>query len=89
MMDSFGITNDDHVVVYGKKGCVFTPRTFFLFRSMGHDPARVHLMQGKSATYTYCCYGISFIDRGPWLETISADPFAFCALIPTVTCRIV
>ena len=44
-MDDFGITNSDHVVVYGRKGSVFTPRTWFVFRSMGHE--RVSLLQGS------------------------------------------
>jgi thiosulfate/3-mercaptopyruvate sulfurtransferase len=44
-MDEFGITKSDHVVVYGRNGSVFTPRTWFLFRSMGH--VRVSLMQGS------------------------------------------
>jgi thiosulfate/3-mercaptopyruvate sulfurtransferase len=44
-MDDFGITNADHVVVYGQEGSVFTPRTWFLFRAMGHE--RVSVMQGS------------------------------------------
>jgi thiosulfate/3-mercaptopyruvate sulfurtransferase len=44
-MDDFGITNADHVVVYGREGSIFTPRTWFLFRAMGHE--RVSLMQGS------------------------------------------
>lgn len=44
-MDEVGITNSDHVVVYGRDGSVFTPRTWFLFRAMGHE--RVSLMQGS------------------------------------------
>jgi thiosulfate/3-mercaptopyruvate sulfurtransferase len=44
-MDDFGIANSDHVVVYGRKGSVFTPRTWFVFRSMGHE--RVSLLQGS------------------------------------------
>ena len=46
-MDEFGISNDHHVVVYGRDGCVFTPRTWFLFQQMGHDQSRIHLMQGS------------------------------------------
>lgn len=46
-MDKYKISNRDHVVVTGREGCVFTPRTWFLFRAMGHDPKRVHLMQGS------------------------------------------
>ena len=44
-MDEMKISNDDHVIVYGKEGSFFTPRTWFLFRTMGHE--EVHLMQGS------------------------------------------
>lgn len=44
-MDDFGIKNDDHIVVYGREGSIFTPRTWFLFRTMGHE--KVTLMQGS------------------------------------------
>ena len=44
-MDAFEITNHDHVVIYGCEGTIFTPRTWFLFRTMGHE--NVHLMQGS------------------------------------------
>ncbi|KAL3802037.1 hypothetical protein HJC23_010793 [Cyclotella cryptica] len=37
----------DHVVIYARRGAVFTPRTWFLFLCMGHDPKRMHLMQGS------------------------------------------
>ena len=56
-MDAYGIGNNetnnddniesDHVVIYARRGAVFTPRTWFLFVSMGHDPNKVHLMQGS------------------------------------------
>lgn len=46
-MDEFGITNNDHVVVYGKSGSIFTPRTWYLFRAMGHDRDKVHILQGS------------------------------------------
>jgi thiosulfate/3-mercaptopyruvate sulfurtransferase len=46
-MDAYGISNDDHIVIYAKRGAVFTPRTWFLFVSMGHDVKKVHLMQGS------------------------------------------
>jgi len=45
-MDTFRIKNSDHVVVYGREGCLFTPRTYFLFRTMGHDLSKIHLLQG-------------------------------------------
>jgi len=55
-MDAFGISGGagsgmddqvDHVIIYAKRGALFTPRIWFLFVSMGHDPDRVHLMQGS------------------------------------------
>jgi len=50
-MDAYNIRNEDHVVIYAKKGAVFTPRMWFLFVSMGHDENRVHLMQGSLEDY--------------------------------------
>jgi len=46
-MDAFEISNDDHVIVYGKEGAVFTARTWFLFQQCGHDQSKLHLMQGS------------------------------------------
>jgi len=46
VMDAFTISNHDHIIVYGRnKDVIFTPRTWFLFRTMGHES--VHLMQGS------------------------------------------
>ena len=50
-MDAYNIQNEDHVVIYAKRGAVFTPRMWFLFVSMGHDENRVHLMQGSLEDY--------------------------------------
>ena len=47
MMDEFDITNDDRIIIYGREGCVFTPRTWFLFQQCGHDENKLHLMQGS------------------------------------------
>jgi thiosulfate/3-mercaptopyruvate sulfurtransferase len=44
-MDEFGIQNDSHVVVYGKEGALFTPRTWFMFKHFGHG--NVSLMQAS------------------------------------------
>ncbi len=46
-MDAFGITNKHHVIIYARDTVFFTPRTWFLFRAMGHDPSKIHLMQGS------------------------------------------
>lgn len=46
-MDTFGIQQSDHIIIYARETCYFTPRTYFLFRYMGHDPAKLHLMQGS------------------------------------------
>uniref|UniRef100_A0A7S3PTK6 Rhodanese domain-containing protein n=2 Tax=Chaetoceros debilis TaxID=122233 RepID=A0A7S3PTK6_9STRA len=45
-MDEFGITNEHHVIIYARASVIFTPRTWFTFRSMGHDMDKVHLMNG-------------------------------------------
>lgn len=45
-MDAYGISNCDRIVVYGSKGCFATPRTWFTFKAMGHDPSRVHVLNG-------------------------------------------
>ena len=44
-MDAMNITSDDQVVVYGRKGCWFTPRTWYLFKTYGHK--KIALMQGS------------------------------------------
>jgi len=46
-MDTYNIQNSDHVIIYARKGVIFTPRIWFLFKSMGHDPTKIHLLQGS------------------------------------------
>jgi len=46
-MDEYNISNHDHIIIYGRKSVLFTPRTWFLFQSFGHNPSKVHLMQGS------------------------------------------
>eukprot|EP00592_Proboscia_alata_P000922 CAMPEP_0194374378 /NCGR_PEP_ID=MMETSP0174-20130528/22792_1 /TAXON_ID=216777 /ORGANISM="Proboscia alata, Strain PI-D3" /LENGTH=316 /DNA_ID=CAMNT_0039153915 /DNA_START=462 /DNA_END=1412 /DNA_ORIENTATION=- len=46
-MDSLDISNTDRVIIYGSKGCFATPRTWYTFKAMGHDPTKLHLMQGS------------------------------------------
>ena len=50
-MDAYGISNDQHVIVYARRGALFAPRVWFLFLSMGHDPNRIHVMQGSIEDY--------------------------------------
>jgi thiosulfate/3-mercaptopyruvate sulfurtransferase len=50
-MDAYNIRNDDHVIVYARRGAFFTPRVWFLFHSMGHDIRRLHIMQGSLEDY--------------------------------------
>ena len=65
-MDAYNIDNDDHVIIYARRGALFTPRVWFLFVSMGHDPKRVHLMQGSLEDY---------IEEGGLVEETSPDSF--------------
>ena len=51
VMDAYNIHNDDHIIIYARRGAVFTPRVWFLFVGMGHDENRVHLMQGSLEDY--------------------------------------
>ena len=50
-MDAYNIQNEDHVIIYARRGALFTPRVWFLFISMGHNNKRVHLMQGSLEDY--------------------------------------
>ena len=51
VMDAYNIHNDDHIIIYARRGAVFTPRMWLLFVGMGHDENRVHLMQGSLEDY--------------------------------------
>ena len=44
-MDALGIANSDRIIVYGTDGCMFTTRSWYTIRSMGHT--KVHLLQGS------------------------------------------
>ncbi|KAL7539287.1 hypothetical protein ACHAXR_012570 [Thalassiosira sp. AJA248-18] len=61
-MDAYDIRNEDHIIIYAKRGALFTPRVWFLFLSMGHDSRKVHLMQGSLEDY---------VDEGGLVETNS------------------
>ena len=59
VMDAYNIRNEDHIVIYARRGALFTPRMWFLFVSMGHDENRVHLMQGSLEDYVEDAFGES------------------------------
>ena len=46
-MDAMNITNDDHLIVYGQKGCPFVYRAYFQIACMGHEYKRVHMLAGS------------------------------------------
>lgn len=50
-MDAYGISNEQHIIVYARRGALFAPRVWFLFLSMGHDPNKIHVMQGSIEDY--------------------------------------
>lgn len=71
IMDAIGITRSDHVVIYGKEGCMCTARAWYQFRAMGHPADQVHLMQGGLKEWQ---------DKGGSIETgpkkaVSSDSF--------------
>jgi len=47
VMDECGVRNQDHVIITARESVYFTPRIWFLFKTFGHDPNKVHLMQGS------------------------------------------
>ncbi|KAL7496376.1 hypothetical protein ACHAWT_004532 [Skeletonema menzelii] len=71
-MDAYNIRNEDHVVIYAKRGAVFTPRMWFLFVSMGHDENRVHLMQGSLEDYVVE-NGESFVEEYSLADSSSSS----------------
>lgn len=46
-MDEYNISNNDHIIIYGRENVHFTPRIWFMFRSFGHNKSKLHLMQGS------------------------------------------
>jgi len=62
-MDAYNIQNEDHVIIYARRGALFTPRVWFLFISMGHNKKKVHLMQGSLEDY--------YIEQGGLVESSS------------------
>jgi len=69
VMDAIGIERSDHVVIYGKEGCMFTARAWYQLRAMGHPADQVHLMQG--GLNEWCDEG-GQIETGP-KEVISTE----------------
>ena len=46
-MDAMGISNSDHIVVYGQQGCPYLHRAWFQIYCMGHELDRVHVLEGS------------------------------------------
>jgi len=46
-MDAMNIQNQDHIIVYGQKGCPMVHRAWYQLTAMGHEIARVHLLGGS------------------------------------------
>ncbi len=46
-MDEYEIKNNDHIIITARESVYFTPRTWFLFKTFGHDSSKIHLMQGS------------------------------------------
>eukprot|EP00980_Cylindrotheca_fusiformis_P000208 scaffold42_cov133-Cylindrotheca_fusiformis.AAC.5 len=46
-MDAMNISNEDHLIVYGSKDCMFVHRAWFQIRNMGHGKDFCHLLDGS------------------------------------------
>jgi len=52
-MDAMGISNTDHLIVYGTKDCPFVHRAWFQIRNMGHGKDYTHLLDGSLADWIH------------------------------------
>ena len=50
-MDAMGISNDDHIIVYGSQNCPFVHRAWFQIRNMGHGDELTHMLDGSLADW--------------------------------------
>jgi thiosulfate/3-mercaptopyruvate sulfurtransferase len=50
-MDAMGISNSDHIVVYGSADCPFVHRAWFQIRNMGHGSDLTHMLDGSLAEW--------------------------------------
>jgi thiosulfate/3-mercaptopyruvate sulfurtransferase len=50
-MDAMGISNTDHIIVYGSADCPFVHRAWFQIRNMGHGSDLTHLLDGSLADW--------------------------------------
>ena len=46
-MDSCGINNSDHIILYGQEGCPYIHRAWFQLYAMGHEPTKLHILAGS------------------------------------------
>lgn len=46
-MDKMNVSNDDHLIIYGSKDCMFVHRAWFQIRNMGHGQKHCHLLDGS------------------------------------------
>jgi len=50
-MDAMGISNSDHIIVYGSVNCPFVHRAWFQIRNMGHGKELTHMLDGSFADW--------------------------------------
>lgn len=50
-MDAMGISNSDHLIIYGSEDCLFVHRAWFQIAKMGHGTAKTHLLDGSLADW--------------------------------------
>ena len=67
-MDWMNISNEDHIVVYGQKGCPFVFRAWFQIFAMGHELERLHFLDGSLQDWIEA---MGPVDQGP-VKTVYA-----------------
>jgi thiosulfate/3-mercaptopyruvate sulfurtransferase len=64
-MDALEISNDDHVIIYGSRDCMFVSRAYIQMKTMGHPVQKLSLMDGSLQNW---------IDAGGPIEPEGSGP---------------
>ena len=65
-MTAMKIKKSDDIIFYGTEGCLFIYRGGYILQSMGHDPSKIHYMQGSLQEW---------MDLGGSVDTESVELF--------------
>jgi thiosulfate/3-mercaptopyruvate sulfurtransferase len=76
---AMGITNEDHLLLYARKGCFSAPRVWWMFRAFGHGRERLSILDGGLEEWRRCG---GTLETGP--PSVPAAGSYKCTLNPSV-----